>query len=101
LSSNGGDESKLVDLKPVLDKLEEIRSLYNLSLKQEVASKEEDSHLTLEVIVLTACLSASPDISFFPVTTTAYTENSATCPGGQQQADPTFSTTGRQRSLPQ
>ncbi|KIM45293.1 hypothetical protein M413DRAFT_24527 [Hebeloma cylindrosporum] len=52
-SSGGGDEPKAVDLKPVLDKLEEIRTLCDVPPKQEEEkevdrAKEEDSQLTLE-----------------------------------------------------
>ena len=99
-SSGDGHESKAVDLKPILDKLEEIRILCNVPTKQELASKEadgakEDSQLTLEVNLLTSnLLPTSPDNAFF-VTITAPTENSGPRPGGQQQADPAFSATGR------
>jgi hypothetical protein len=71
-SSGGGDESKEVDLKPILDKLEEIRILCNVPTKQELVSKEVDgakeegSQLTLEVNLLTSkLLPTSSDSAFF------------------------------------
>lgn len=87
-SSGGGDESKAVDLKPVLDKLEEIRILCSVPPKQEIAlkevdgAKEEDSQLTLEVNLLTSkLLPTLPDSAFF-FCYTAPTENSEPRPGG-------------------
>ena len=65
-SSSGGDESKAVDLKPILDKLEEIRILCNVPPKQEVTSKEadgskeEDHQLPLEVNLSTSKLFPIP-----------------------------------------
>ena len=72
-SSDGGDESKEVDLKPILDKLEEIRILCNvqpttqeLASKQVDGAKEEDSQLTLEVNLMTSKLfPTSSDNTFF------------------------------------
>jgi len=100
LSPSGGDESKAIDLKPILDKLEEIRILCNVPPKQEVTSKEvdgskeEDPRLPLEVNQLPDCFQYRLTVLFF-VTITAPTENPEPRPGGRQQAIAAFSTTGR------
>jgi hypothetical protein len=71
-SSSGGNESKAVDFKPVLDKLEEIRILCNVPPKQEFTSKEvdgakeEDSQPTLEVdLSISKLFPTSSDSAFF------------------------------------